>query len=978
MERKLATVLFVDLVDSTVMVRNTDPEIVRRRMTEFFDEAQQCIERYGGMIERFAGDAVLAAFGLPQAHEDDAERAARAALAIRERVHELGLEARIGIESGEIVFDEVEQTFATGEAINFAARLQQRASPGDILFGPAAHGLTASRIEAEDAGLLELKGLGDPQRAWRVIRVLDGPARPQVFRAPLVGRRGELDLLEITFERAVRDRRAHLLTIYGEPGVGKSRLVREFVEGLEGAVVLSGRCLPYGEGITYWPLAEMVKAAAGISDDDPLDEAFEKLREYCEDEAVADLLGLASGVLEALRGERGQQEIAWAARELMEQLAHTEPVVLVFEDIHWAEEPLLELIEHLAGLVRAPLLLICLARAELLEIRPAWGGGRLRATAIELEPLSAKESDELASALLADTGNLSPDVCRALLEKTEGNPLFVEETVRMLAESTDGELPERIPDTLQTLIAARIDRLTPAAKTVLQRASVVGRVFYKRAIEHLAPDLDDLDDQFEILLQRDFLLHEPHPTIHGERALRFKHVLIREVAYSGLSKTARAQYHARFAEWLGAHAGDELIEIRAYHLDQAALLLEELDGAPPAELAIEAAAALELAGKRALAREVFKSARKLLARAVELEPTLERRFLAARAAWRAGDLTAVTGEMERVRDEAHGLGDSLLEAKALTSLADARLRQGFVSEGIADIEQALSLLAGESDPDAHFDALLVRSSVASTSLDMPEVVRYLEEAFAVGLAAGRKDMQTIAAQGLAQAHIVRLELDRAEPLLAKALGMAEESGSVRAKANATMALGWLHQVRGDYDRAQALFEEVRTAAAEMGSATWNAYSLARLGYLAIEQGDPKRAEKVLRDTIRVMTALGEHSDISDTYGFLALALAQQGRLEEAEQYVRKSEEAVPGEDLKSLLPQRAALATVRAAQGQDDEAETLLTEAIDMAAERDLPLLEREGLRFLAQLRRGAGREDEAAALDERLAELERSASRIA
>src|SRR5689334_21805308 len=387
MERKLATVLFVDLVDSTALVTGSDPEVVRRRVQAYFERVSRCVTTHGGIVEKFAGDAVMAAFGIPQAHEDDAERAVRAALAVRESVHELGLELRIGVESGEVVDDDSDSTFATGEAVNVAARLEQAAEPGQLLIGPGAQRLTLGRVELEDVGPVELKGLGREIWTWQVLGAGAAPARPEGRQAPLVGRDAELDLLQNTYDRALRDRRAHLFTVYGEAGVGKSRLAKEFSSALEGATVLSGRSLPYGEGVTYWPLAEMVKCAAGIVDDDPLDVAIEKLRSFCEDEVVADLLGLASGVLEAVSGERSQQEIAWAAREWAERMAQPQPLVLVFEDIHWAEEPLLELLEHLVTWVRdAPLLVISLARPELLDIRPGWGGGRVRATAIELEP----------------------------------------------------------------------------------------------------------------------------------------------------------------------------------------------------------------------------------------------------------------------------------------------------------------------------------------------------------------------------------------------------------------------------------------------------------------------------------------------------------------------------------------------------------------------------------------------------------------
>src|SRR5262245_28183792 len=384
MERKLATVLFVDLVSSTDLVAGADPEVARRRVDSFFSNVSSCIVTHGGTVEKFAGDAVMAAFGIPLAHEDDAERAVRAALAMLERVRELNLEARVGIESGEVVADASESTFATGQAVNLAARLQQRAGPGEILIGPGARRLTDGLIDLEEVGALELRGWTEPVLAYRVLGACGEGGRPLAgLKAPLVGREPELELLENTFTRTARNRRASLFTIYGEPGVGKSRLAREFVSGLEGATVLGGRCLPYGEGVTYWPLAEMVKSSAGISDDDPFDEAQEKLRATCEDEAVADLLALAAGVPEAVEGERAQQEIAWAARAWAEQLADAQPLVLVFEDVHWAEEPLLDLIEHLAAWVKeAPLMLVCLARSELLDVRPTWGGGRVRATAI--------------------------------------------------------------------------------------------------------------------------------------------------------------------------------------------------------------------------------------------------------------------------------------------------------------------------------------------------------------------------------------------------------------------------------------------------------------------------------------------------------------------------------------------------------------------------------------------------------------------
>jgi class 3 adenylate cyclase/tetratricopeptide (TPR) repeat protein len=981
MERKLATVLFVDLVDSTRMVAAADPEVVRRRVTNFFSKVSQCVTLHGGIVEKFAGDAVLAAFGVPQAHEDDAERAARAALAMRDAVAELDLEARIGIESGELLVDDAESSFVTGEAVNLAARLQQAAMPGEILIGPTAHRLAGAALEVEDAGPLELKGLDSPARAWRVLAALDGGVRAPGPRAPLVGRQAELDLLANTFTRTVRDGRAHLFTIYGEPGVGKSRLAREFADGLERASVLSGRCLPYGEGVTYWPLAEMIKAAAGISDDDPLEEAFEKLRACCEEETVADVLGLAAGMLEALEGERSPQEIAWAAREVMESLGDVQPLVLLFEDIHWAEEPLLDLIEHLADLVRTPLLIVCLARPELLDQRPGWGGGRVRSTAIELEPLSEEESDLLVERLVGQlagvSGEVPPSLPKEVLERTEGNPLFVEEMIRMLVESDSrDDVADGIPDSLQALIAARIDHLPAPEKTLLQRASVIGRVFWKAAIEYVSPDLGDVEDLLDDLLAREFLLREHRSSISGEKAYRFKHQLIREVAYTSLAKLARAQHHARFAEWLGERAGEDLLEIRAYHLDQAVEFLTELEGAPPEELANDTAAALVKAARRAIAREAYASARKLGVRSLELRPTLGARYIAARAAWRLQDLATVEVEMRKVRDEARAEGDRVIEAIALTALGEAHLRREADPAGAMElVDAALELLAGEAEPAAHFDALTVRVSIAAWRGEIDDAVKHMERAFAVAMDSGRKDLQTMASQALAQLHLGRLEFEEAELLITRALELASESGSVRARIGATFSYGQFLRAKGELSAAETIYEEVRSTATELGLQHFAMYAVAQLGWLARRRGDVKQAEKLLREAARTAAARGDRGYLPEVEAQLACTLVEAGKVEEAERFALEARAGVGPEDPSAVVAATAALGHVRSAQGRDEEGEELIREALTIAQQSPFTQLELEPLELLVGFLRTRGRDEEATAYDERLAELSPSTS---
>jgi class 3 adenylate cyclase/tetratricopeptide (TPR) repeat protein len=970
MERKLATVLFADLVASTELVAGADPEVVRRRVTTFFDSVSRCIEFHGGTVEKFAGDAVMAAFGIPISHEDDAERAVRAALAILESVHGLDLEARIGVEAGEVVVDETDSTFATGEAVNVAARLQQAARPGEILMGAAAHRLTQAGIESEPAGPLELRGFRQPIEAYRPICVGDGRRPLGSLVAPFVGREPELELLHNTLERTIRDRRPYVFTIYGEPGVGKSRLVREFLAGAEGVTILSGRALPYGEGVTYWPLAEMVKAAAGITDDDPLEVAREKLIECCGDEAIAELLGLASGVLEAVEGERGQPEIAWAAREFVDELADVQPLILVFEDIHWAEEPLLELIDHLAQWVRdRALLIVCLARPELLDVRPGWGGGRVRSTAIELEPLARAESERLADALLEDA-ELPVDVRARLLDKTEGNPLFVEETVRMVLESGDGAF-ERIPDTLQALIAARIDRLPPSEKLLLQRASVIGRVFWAGALAHLSPEFgEELEDALDDLLMRDLLMRESRSTITGEEPYRFKHVLIREVAYAALSKSSRADLHMKFAEWLRERADKELLEIRAYHLDQACLLLGELDGRPPKDLAQTAAKALESAGKRALSREAPASARKLLLRAVELESTLERRYNAARAAWKLGDLAAVAKEMAALVSDAAAEANPRVQGRALTARAETTLsRDGDVQAATAMAEQALRVLYAD-DYEGRFGALDVRSRIAWYEGRITTAEEFESAALDAARAAARKDLESKAARELAVLHLTRLDEERAAPLIDRALELAEESGSIVARAEAAYVKGEFHRHRGENDEAEGWLTKALDLFTESGSQRGIATASKALGRLAWRQRDPSRGERLFRDSIRLLAPMQERGTLCESQRLLAQLLLELGRIDEAEKYALASRETVSAEDLTSRATTRVALAQVRAAQERDVEAEELFREAVEIVSGAEHCRVRFDVLPPYAEFLRARGRDDEADELDARLAEL--------
>ncbi|HZE29620.1 MAG TPA: adenylate/guanylate cyclase domain-containing protein, partial [Gaiellaceae bacterium] len=471
--RKVVTVLFCDVSGSTALGERIDPESLRRVMSRYFETARAIVERHGGTVEKFIGDAVMAVFGVPTVHEDDALRAVRAAEELRGGLGELNdelesgygtrLELRMGVNTGEVVTG-TEERLATGDAVNVAARLEQAAQPGEVLLGGETYRLVRDVVEVEAAAPLEAKGKAEPLDAYRLVSVLtEAPGRRH--EVPMIGRKRQRELLEGAFANVVSDRSCHLFTILGPAGVGKSRLAEEFLAAAD-ATVVSGRCLSYGEGISYWPVTEVVKQLV------PRIEATGPLASILGDDS-------ASG---------SPEEIAWAFRKLLEARAAERPVVVVFDYLHWGEPTFLDLVEHVADLSRdAPILLLCMARAELLDVRPAWGGGKLNATTALLEPLAPDETAEL----LASLGEgLDEQLRERILEAAGGNPLFVEEMVAVAAE---GEGDVAVPPTIHALLAARLDQLDPAERGVLERGAVEGQVFHRGAVTALAPDEPQVD-----------------------------------------------------------------------------------------------------------------------------------------------------------------------------------------------------------------------------------------------------------------------------------------------------------------------------------------------------------------------------------------------------------------------------------------------------------------------------------------------------
>ena len=540
-QRKTVTVLFCDVIGSTARAERLDPEATRATMARYFETARAAIERHGGTVEKFIGDAVMAVFGVPQVHEDDALRAVRAALELRDSVE---IEVRIGVNTGQVVTG-TGDTLVTGDPVNVAARLEQAAGIGEVLLGTDTYRLIRDAIDVELLPPLEAKGKSEPLTAYRLVAITGEEAYIRRFDAPLVGRERESRLLAGAWERVLSERACALFTILGPAGVGKSRVAQEFLAEID-ATVVSARCLSYGEGITYWPAVEIVKQLLGT--------------EPAEDPAVAALLG---------HGQAATDEIAFGVRRLLEARAAERPLVVLLDDLHWGEPAFLDLVEQVADLSRdAPILLVCLARPELLDRRPGWSGGKLNATSVLLEPLAADETDELIDGLL-DGHPLDIGLRRRIAVAAEGNPLFVEEMLAMVHERGADEVS--VPPTIQALLAARLDQLPRPERATLERGAVEGQVFHRGAVQALAPE-EPTSRRTLLGLVRKELVRPSPAMLAGDDAFRFRHLLIRDAAYEALPKATRAELHERFADWMSEH-GDALVEldeILGYHLEQAA------------------------------------------------------------------------------------------------------------------------------------------------------------------------------------------------------------------------------------------------------------------------------------------------------------------------------------------------------------------------------------------------------------------------
>jgi class 3 adenylate cyclase len=930
------TVVFCDVVGSTALGESVDPEALRGVLARYYERMRAIVEGHGGTVEKFIGDAVVAVFGVPVVHEDDALRACRAAAEMREALPELGVGCRIGVNTGEVV-TATDESLVTGDAVNVAARLEQAAQPGEVLIGEETLRLVRSAVEVGPERALELKGKAQPVAAYPLVAVTGELERR--FATPMVGRTRELRRLHDAFAQAVDDRSCQLFTVLGSAGVGKSRLAAEFLASAE-AAVFRGRCLSYGEGITYWPVVEVIRQIGSL----PTDEAARPLRS---------LLGETAEPASA-------DEIAWAFRKLLEQEAARQPVVCVLDDLHWAEETLLDLVEHVADLSRdAPILLLCMARPELLERRPSWAGGKWNATTVLLEPLDADETERL----LVELGGVDHELHARIVQVAEGNPLFLEETLALVRESNSANVD--VPPTIQALLAARLDQLDPAERAVLEHGSIEGRLFHRGAVAAMADSDGEVDQRLRSLVRKE-LVRPDRPQFEGDDAYRFRHLLIRDAAYDALPKSVRADLHRRFAAWLEAHGQDlvELDEILGYHLEQAARYLAEL-GRPDADLALAASGRLAAAGRRARWRFDRRAARPLLQRAYDLAERPDVHLVAdlARISTPREAAPLLNEALKRAEEDGDAAGSAL--AGALVAHAGVYLGETTADEEERRALDALPLLEAAGD---HEGLAEVWSILANGVYNLAG--RYLESERAAeqmlheaGLAGRQLIYPAILTDALLYGpRPVREVLPRLEDGIGARTSSSE---SVRDHPVASLARARMLAMDDQFEEARMLAAAAIDVLRERGDAARHSWSLAEIDVLV---GDYERAEEHLLLAYDFGLARGLPSYTAAIAALRARVLCDLDRYAEAEQLANEGREFGHQSDTEIQTWWRQALALVHIARGELDEAEQLAREAVVLAQTTDALESRGNALSNLAEvLAAKDDREAAVAALDDAL-----------
>jgi class 3 adenylate cyclase/tetratricopeptide (TPR) repeat protein len=898
--RKTVTVLFCDVTGSTALGESIDPETLRALLARYFERMKGIVERHGGSVEKFIGDAVMAVFGVPVVHEDDALRAIRAAAEMRDALPELGIRARIGVNTGEVVTGTAER-LVTGDAVNVAARLQTSARPGEILIGELTLALVRDAADVEPVEPLELKGKAEPVLAFRLQRVRQAPER--LHGARFVGRARELSTLLEASERTRAEQRCELITLIGDPGVGKSRLVAEMLASIE-ATVVRGRCLPYGEGITYWPVVEVLKQLDMLPSDETAAAAIHSLLSESEAPTSA-------------------EEIAWAFRKTLEQAAAERPLVIVFDDIQWAEETFLDLIEHLALLsAGVSILLLCIARPELADRRPTWS------VTFRLEPLGAQDIDALLPEGIA--GELREKIARA----SGGNPLFIEEIVAMAGE-TEGEVV--VPPSLRALLSARLDQLDPAERSVLERGAVEGEVFHRGAVQALAPGETQVTPRLAALVRKELIRPDRTP-LAGEDGFRFRHLLIRDAAYDALPKATRADLHDRFASWLEQHGTElvELDEILGYHLEQACRYRAELGTPDDGILAATARRRLTAAGLRADLRQDYGAAVSLLERAAALASPDE---LDVAFEIELADVLLWTGRADDALRRSDALAERAAAAGDRVGELCGRIQAGIIrtflgTEGATEnlavlAERALPLFEAAGDDLALYVGYSALAEVASIRARHDRALDAHERALAHARQAGHlpPGLGYFAAYrffGATPLSDLLAWLDENEP-------RAGRDHFLRAYRAGALAM------LGRFDEARAILAESRAEQAERGGGILLANLTAfESVWVELWAGDPAAAAAFGAEGFRLHEELGEATFLSNAAANLAQALYALDRLDEADAWAARATELGASDDAQLGIIWRRVRAKVLARRGEYAEAERLAREAVAICDETDM------------------------------------------
>jgi class 3 adenylate cyclase/tetratricopeptide (TPR) repeat protein len=995
--RKTVSIVFCDLKGSTSLGEKLDTERLREVLSVYFDEMRMVLERHGGTVEKFIGDAVMAVFGLPRLHEDDALRAVRAAwemkqalVAVNERLEAgwgVRLENRTGVNTGEVVAGDVTagQRLVTGDAVNTAARLEQAAPAMEILIGEPTYRLVRDAIDVEPVEPLELKGKAEPVPAYRLLNVSradQGIARR--LDAPMVGRTAELQVLLHAAERATSGGGPQLVTVFGPAGVGKSRLLREFLQRVgEGTTALRGRCLPYGDGITFWPLAEIVRAACSIGADESLSQARGK---------VDALMGDARDVAERVSAAIGLSDTAfpveetfWATRRFLEISSGDRPTIVLIDDIHWAEDTFLDLVRYVVDTAEAPLVLVCSSRPDLLEEHAEWVQERERVRRVLLEPLSDEESTTVVENLL---GTAFPDegIRNRIIHAAGGNPLFVEQMLSMLTDEgvllrtgegdwiltcDPGTLT--VPPSISALLTARLDRLGDAERAVIQRGAVIGQIFFRGAVEDLSPEeVRPYVDPSLRTLQTKELIRPNNSTFAGQDAFRFLHILIRDAAYQALLKRTRAELHERFVDWLERLGSDRLMEyeeIHGYHLEQAFLIRSELGTIDEHTTAIgrRGAAHLSSAGHRTLARGDMPAASSLLERASALlapgDPERSRLLLdAAGAMIEAGEFARADEVLAHATEEAAARGDASVQATARVM----RLRSRYTTnapevEGtLADeLQRDLLVLEGLDDHAGLAQAWRLLTQVHATNgmygKAEEAALQMIEHARLAGNPLmGTRHLNALAFCALYGPTPVPKAIRRCEDVLEQA------RGDRKAEAVTRCALAHLHAMRGDFDVARDLYRQSRATLQELGWKLHAATTSIDSGSVEMLAGDPVAAEAELRPDYEALQRMGDRNYSYTTAAFLAEALYLQGRLDEADGVTRDVEREAAEDDVTPQVLWRSVRAKILARKGMHVEAEELAREAVRLILQGDEPDAQGNALADLAEVLAAAGRRDEA------------------